>query len=426
MTTVEAGREDVVDVRRNGDDSSSSIRRATALLSAATLAASAANYVLNLVLARWMTPTEFGDANLIVTLMLGLTAAAVALQLIAARGVSTARVAIATFRMATLRRAWTIGSLVAITLAVTSPLLRDLTSSASAIPFAVLAIGLPCYLAQAVERGVLQGQLRFAPLALTYVIEALARLGVAIVLVVLGFGVTGATVGITVSFVASWWWGRRAASIDLVATDELVGEATSDSVGADHDRQAATQATMLLLVGQIIINNGDVVLAKALFDAAEAGVYAVVALIGRAIFFLSWSVVSAAFPHAANSDDSVARAAIRRQAMRTVTAVCVAVTVPIALVGPAVVPVLFGAEYASAGSLLLPYALATSFFALANVVATLGVASGTRRPAVIVLLGAAGQTGLLLAIASTPTQMVWGQVVAMAILLGGCVVGKTD
>ena len=69
---------------------SPSIRRAAIVLSVATLAASGANYVLNLLLARWMSPSEFGDANLIVTVMLGLTAVAIALQLIAAHRISTA------------------------------------------------------------------------------------------------------------------------------------------------------------------------------------------------------------------------------------------------------------------------------------------------------------------------------------------------
>ncbi|MFT5267239.1 MAG: O-antigen/teichoic acid export membrane protein [Acidimicrobiales bacterium] len=54
----------------------------------------------------------------------------------------------------------------------------------------------------------------------------------------------------------------------------------------------------ILLVAQMIIN-GDVVLAKALFDAEAAGIYAVVALVGRGVFFLSWSIVMAAFPMAA-------------------------------------------------------------------------------------------------------------------------------
>ena len=41
----------------------------------ATMLASAGNYVLNLMLARWLEPAEFADANLMLTLMLLVTAA---------------------------------------------------------------------------------------------------------------------------------------------------------------------------------------------------------------------------------------------------------------------------------------------------------------------------------------------------------------
>ncbi|MFK8026145.1 MAG: hypothetical protein AB8G26_19480, partial [Ilumatobacter sp.] len=158
----------------------------------------------------------------------------------------------------------------------------------------------------------------------------------------------------------------------------------------------------------------DVVLAKMLFDADAAGVYAVVALVGRAVFFLSWSVATAAFPHAARegADDTV-----RRDAMRMVALMCAVLTAGVAAVAPFASSIVFGAGYESAGPLFLPYAAATSLFALANLSATLDAARGRMVGAVLVVLGAIGQTGLLLLGATSPTRMVWLQVVAMAGLL---------
>jgi hypothetical protein len=49
----------------------------------------------------------------------------------------------------------------------------------------------------------------------------------------------------------------------------------------------------------VIINNLDIVLVKHFFDATQAGVYAAVALIGRVVYMLSWSVVSSMFPFSA-------------------------------------------------------------------------------------------------------------------------------
>ena len=392
-----------------------SIGRASAVLTGATLAASGVNYALNLLLARWMTPSEFGDANLVVTVMLGLTAVAVTLQLVTAQRISTAPAATqAVERLALLRRAWSVGLLVAIAIAVFSPLIASATSSASAMPFVLLALGLPFYLAQAVERGALQGRLRFGGLAATLILEAVTRLGVAIALVLCGLGVSGATAGITASFIASWWLARRRELVLSTRSGNEVAHATA--VSRSITARRATQATMLLLVGQIMINNGDVVLAKTLFDAETAGVYSVVALIGRAIFFLSWSVVTAAFPMAAAAE-AAERRALRRRAVRTVAAMSTLMTLAVALLAPRLSPIVFGDAYSTAAGLFLPYAVATSLFAVANVMASLSTAQGDRQTAAVIVGGAVGQTMLLLRFADDPVRMVWLQVLAMGTLL---------
>lgn len=398
--------------RPAASDETPSIGRASAVLTGATLAASGVNYALNLLLARWMTPSEFGDANLVVTAMLGLTAVAVTLQLVTAQRISTARAATqAVERRALLRRAWSVGLLVATAIAVSSPLIAAATSSASAVPFILLAAGLPFYLAQAVERGALQGRLRFGDLAATLIIEAVTRLGVAIALVLCGLGVSGATAGITASFVASWWLARRR---ELVLSTRSGTEVAH--VSRSITARRATQATMLLLVGQIMINNGDVVLAKTLFDADAAGVYSVVALVGRAIFFLSWSVVTAAFPMAATANAAEHRA-LRRRAVRTVAAMSTLMTLAVALLAPPLTPTVFSDAYSTAAGLFLPYAIATSLFAVANVMASLSTAQGDRQTAAVIVGGAVGQTMLLLAFADDPVRMVWLQVLAMGTLL---------
>ncbi len=386
-----------------------SMTRASVLLTAATLLASASNYLVNVVLARWMDPGEFGDANLIVTLMLIVTAVAVALQLTTARWVAIAAgTDRADHRRRLLRRAWHCGTAVALLLGVASEPLREVTSSTSWLPFVVLAAGLPLYLAQAVERGVLQGQLQFGALAWTFLAEAASRSVLTVGLVAAGFGVTGAALGLSASFAASWLVARRAGSPTVSTQDVEPALARDDATIVDRPVGVALP-TAVLLVGQIVINNGDVVLAKALFAADVAGRYAVVALVGRAVFFLSWSVVTVAFPHASRGD-----AATARQAVRAVAAMSILLTLVVAVAGPTLVPIVFGDAYRSVGSLFAPYALATSLFAVANVMATLDVAAGRMRGAATVAAGAVFQTALLLGGADDAITMVHLQVLAMA------------
>ena len=384
---------------------SSELGRAAAIVGAATLAASVANYGLNLALARLLSPAGFGDANLIVTALLALTAVAVTMQLIAAQRISGQGWSPALVRRVMLRRAWSVGAAVAVGGVAASGWLRDVTSSDSALPFAVLAVGIPWFLAQAVERGVLQGVQRFGALAATLLAEAGIRLAVSLALVVAGFGVAGASVGIACSFLASWGVARWCLRGTTSGGGDHPGRTAAD--------RAATTAAATLLVGQIVVNNGDVVLAKVLFDPDDAGVHAVVALIGRAIFFLSWSVVTAAFPEAAGRDDR----SVDRRAVRLVTGVSIVLTVGAGLVAPLAAPIVFGPGYESAATLFLPYAIATSLFSIANVRAALATARGDAGPARLVVAAGFVQVGVLAILATDLVRMTWLQVVVMGGLL---------
>lgn len=392
------------------DSTSTSIGRASAILAGAMLTASAGNYLLNLCLARWLSPEEFGDATLVVTLMLAVGAIALALQLMTAQRISVGGPdGVDLVRSEFLGRAWKIGVGLAGVAIVAAPFFRSLTSSASAVPFVVLAVGIPMYLSQSVERGALQGQMRFGRLAMTFVVEAIVRLVATLGAVALGFGVVGATVGLAASFGASWLVARPTGG----STDRSGLAAVTNGSAAVR---RTGRATSILLIAQIVINNGDVVLAKVLFDARDAGVYAVVALVGRGVFFLSWSVVMAAFPVSARTDSR--RFVIR--AVLTVAALSTVATAVVAVAMPRLAGVLFGDELSVAANLFGPYAVAASLFAVANVIATLELAAGRGRAATVVLIGACLQT-VLLVFAKTPADMIDIQVALMVLVAAAAV-----
>ena len=165
-----------------------------AILTVTMLGVSAANYALNLVLARFLSPAEFGDANLAVNVVLIAAAAAATLQLLSARsGAIDDPVAIAVRRRLT-RWARGLGGAAAAALVLGSSVLAHTFSASTPLLFVVIGIGLPVYLAQAVMRGALQGDLRLGRLAISYAVEAVTRVGIALVMLALGFGVIGAAV----------------------------------------------------------------------------------------------------------------------------------------------------------------------------------------------------------------------------------------
>ena len=385
-----------------------------AILGVAMIIANGGNYLLNVFLGRWLEPAEFADANLMVTIMLLVTAIAISLQLIAARftGIHTVNgdeAAIVSMAQWLERRAAIAGGAVAVVLAAASPLLRDVFNSASAWPFVILGVGMPFYLVQAVGRGVLQGRLGFRPLAATFVVEMVARVSVGIALVALGFGVIGATIGLTVSFLAVW--------LHVRLLERSTGGRPLD---AESVRSIVTYATPVgvLLFGQIVINNGDVLIAKGFLDPDTAGVYAAIALVGRAVFFLSWSVATTLFPAAAQrsergeESDNLLYAGCGIVALMGVGFVAGA-----ALLGGTVLGKVFGPEYADVSGPLASYAAATSMFAIANLIVSHHLSLDQRRESYVMIGGGLVQTALLFLGRNSIDSLIRAQVIAMAILL---------
>ena len=376
------------------------------VLTATMLAVSGSNYLLNLVLARFLSPAEFGDANLAINLVLIAAAAAATLQLLSARsGAIDDPAAVATRRRLT-RGAWIIGGIAGAGMTFGSFYLADTFSTSTPLVFVLIGIGLPIYLTQAVFRGALQGDLRLGRLAVSYAVEAAVRVAISLGALALGYGVTGAAAAISVSFVASALIARHRVAVPV---DDR------HAVAAPSGLAALSLSATALLVGQVVIANGDVVLAKAVMAPETAGTYAAAAVIGRGLFFLSWAVVHSTFPVVARAENAADRRPAAVRALAMVMTMCAAAVIGLAVLGDRIAPLLLGDAFADAADILVPYAVATTLFAVANLVASLDLAAGRWRAPGALLIGAGLQTLLLISFGSTPMSMTLAQVVAMAL-----------
>ena len=204
------------------------------------------------------------------------------------------------------------------------------------------------------------------------------------------------------SFIAAWASAVR--RLDTDTGDAAVGPQAVSAIGP----------ISILLVGQVVINNGDVIWSKVILDPEAAGSFAAVALVGRAVFFASWAVLQAAFPAAVAADDHDPGVACH--AIALVGGVSIAGLGVLAIAAPIVGNVLFGSAMQDA-NLLLPYAFATVLFSLANVMATIDVAQGRSGLALLLLGGAVVQTAALMLIAHDAASLVSVQIAVMGALL---------
>ena len=164
------------------------------VLTAAGLFTGLANYATNATLARSLDAAGFGDAALAVTFMLATTGLAAIVQLVTAQRVASTGAA-ATTRRFGLR----VGAAAALALGLAAPLFADLFKTDGSLIFTLLALGLPFQMVLAVERGTLQGRLRFVTLAATFAVEGTLRLLATVIALQLGVGAGASAIGISVS-----------------------------------------------------------------------------------------------------------------------------------------------------------------------------------------------------------------------------------
>lgn len=373
------------------------------------------NYVFNLILGRWLGPAAFADLSLIVTLLLLVTFITTGFQQTVAKFVAVHAAADDWLRMVGLRRwmrgwAWIAGALLLALFGLGAPLWSRFFHTQSTWPFVILAVGLPFYFAQGVDRGALQGQTRFKTLALSYQAEMWVRLFAALALVALGFSVNGAVGGITLSLVATWFVARRVGfglpSLGTFSPAERKAVSLfAASVGVAE-------------VSQILINNSDILIVKHFFDAQSAGWYAALALIGRAVFFATWPIVLAMFPIVAQKQHKgEPHRYLLGIAMALVLLVSLAIIALTAIVPDPIVRILFGEAYLSISSLLWLYSIATGLYSLSNVVINYRLSLGDGGGSALAVVAGVMQVAGLWIWHTSLRQVVLVQIGIMAVLL---------
>ena len=389
----------------------------SAMLLVSMTIVNAGNYLFNLILGRWLGPADFADLSLIVTLLLMVTFVTVTLQLTAAKFAATYVADNTPELTRSLRRsmgriAWGGGTVLALVLALGAPVWQSFFHTTSPWPFVILALGLPVYFAQGVDRGILQGETRFGRLAATYQAEMWARLGFGLLFVMLGWSVNGAVLGILISFYATW----------LVATTGIknkVGEIMAIPSAQRTAIAIFAWPVIVANISQILINNSDILIVKRFFPAEEAGHYAALALIGRVVFFATWSVVTTLFPIVAQKH---AKGESHRHllwvGLGIVGGISTVIVIATILIPEFIVQVLFGDAYLNIAPLLWLYAIATMLYALANVVVTYRLSADNRfGPYIATLAGLTQVIGLWM-FHNSLRQIVVAQIIIMGCLLG--------
>lgn len=339
----------------------------SAIMLVSSLFVGGMNLIYNFAVAHELGAGKFGHASVIYTLLMLLSSVTLSFQLVCSKYVArSGSVAerIAIYRLLH-RWAWAAGIAVGALLALVSGAVTRYLNLPTTDFVLVLAAGIVFYVPLGVRRGFMQGTYDFVPLAVNFALEVMVKLLGAAVLMSGGYGVQGVVGAISASVIVAYFVGvprKHYASANV--------QQTNLRAGVGEGVQAIT-----FFVGQVIINNLDIVLVKHFFDASQAGVYAAIALVGRVVYMLSWSVVSSMFPFSAGAREGKNARGVLTTSLAMVALISAVFTVGAWLTPPGLWHMLLGAGFPAEGhrfysSLLVLYALTTALYALGVVLMT--------------------------------------------------------
>jgi O-antigen/teichoic acid export membrane protein len=316
------------------------------------------NLFYNMFMARTLGPAEFGHINAAVTLLLLASCFSLAFQLVCSKFVvrNTSPQTQAWVYQSLLKKSWLVSFPLGVGLfAVRGPVAAYLNFPSSWI-VAALAFGVAVYAPVGVKRGALQGLCLFQPLGVNFVAEAFTRFAAGLVLVLLGYGTLGAVGAISLGVLAAY------------LIPPVPRELRRHGEPGEPPSFAEGLQVIVFFIGQVIINNIDILLVKHFFPPEPAGLYAAISQLGRFLYFICWfGVVNVMFPVSAAAKDEDHHPKSLLLPLLLVFGISVVFVVAVAAAPHLFLRVLFGARFVHQDDLLALYAAATALYSLSVV-----------------------------------------------------------
>ena len=314
-----------------------------------------ATYGFTILAARLLGPEHYGALAALMGLLLVLTVLSLGLQATAARRVSADPDHTATIERSTLAASYGCAVLLGLLCLVASPLVDRALRLDSWYTAALLAVTVVPITVMGGQAGILQGERRWLPLALIYLMSGLGRIACGAVALLWRPDALGAMLGVAVGAffptVVGWFALRHP-----TRTSGRPPVRIRDEAGA-----APTTRRFLLevvhnshaLLAFFALSSADVVLARTFLGDRQAGLYAGGLILAKAVLFLPQFVVVVAFPSMAEAG---ARRAMHLRGLGMVLAIGALAVAGTAVFSGLAVVFIGGPEYAALQSQLWAFA----------------------------------------------------------------------
>ena len=257
------------------------------------------SFAFSVLMGRYLGPRDYGEMTALMSLLMIISVAAGAILTVTMK-YSSELYAGEKFRA--LKRLFSVFSrwvylialaILIICLILTKPI-ANYFSISNLLPVFISFLSLFFGLTIAVNKGILQGSQRFAAVSFIGALEMALRLALGIILVKIGFAVSGALSAVVLATAISYF-------ITFVPINTIFRRAGRDLTAKNFkfDRreilnysQPALIATVLLIIAQTL----DIILIKHYFSPTDAGVYSAISTLAKIVLYITGPVVTVMFP----------------------------------------------------------------------------------------------------------------------------------
>lgn len=248
------------------------------------------NYIYHFVMSRLLGPSSYGELAALFSLIgiLGILPSSINLAII--KYVSSAQTKEEAWGIINWlnRKAYLFTVVFSILLLISTSYIATFLKINDYFPIAIISIvflfGLPAFL----YRAVLQGLLRFRQMVMSLLLENSTKLILGVILVFLGFSVSGAMGALVVASLVGWWLSRSAIRDHLRSGIQAKAPAKSFL--------SYSIPVMVQSIAMTSLYSIDLILVKHFFQPHETGIYAAVSMLGKIIFFGAGPIAAVMFP----------------------------------------------------------------------------------------------------------------------------------
>jgi len=310
------------------------------------------NYLFYPVLARFMTLEGFGEVQVLISLFTQFAVITGALSIVVIHVIATQGDTEEKARTITELKKWVwIGAFViSLVIAVSSFYLAGFFNFSTPAPFIALAILLFLSVLPLFANSYFQGKLLYFKTSVSSFIGSAGRIIGAVAMVLLGFGVVGAIIGIALAQLLVWAYSsyqtRYAPELKSSAKAEVASVEKSSVV-----RELRYAGLVLVTnISVVFLFTADILIVKHYLDPTTAGLYAGISTIAKIGYFALGPLATVLLPSVAGDLSA------RHSSLKTAIIVFFALALPGLLLSyyfyGSIVSVLFGARYMPLAGLL--------------------------------------------------------------------------